>query len=160
MQIRFAKPEDIPGILALLQQVGRLHYEGRPDIFREDAQKYDAEQLQELLADPDRPILVAAKESQILGYAFCVRKEIAGHSVLKDDCCLYIDDLCVDAACRGQGVGSQLYHAAQTLAKEMGLRRITLNVWAFNQQALAFYEKCGMTMERIFMEAPVEDTPC
>lgn len=160
MEIRRARATDIPGLLTLLQQVGQLHYQGRPDIFRDNAQKYDAQQLQELLADPDRPILVAAEENHVLGYAFCVRKEIAGHSVLKDDCCLYIDDLCVDAACRGQGVGTQLYHAAQKLAKEMGLRRINLNVWAFNQQALAFYEKCGMTMERIFMEAPVEDTPC
>ena len=160
MEIRRARATDIPGLLTLLQQVGQLHYQGRPDIFRSDAQKYDAAQLDALLADPDRPILVAAQENTVFGYAFCVRKEITGHSVLKDDRCLYIDDLCVDAACRGQGVGTQLYHAAQKLAKEMGLRRINLNVWAFNQQALAFYEKCGMTMERIFMEAPVEDTPC
>jgi len=160
MDIRRARATDIPGLLSLLLQVGQLHYQGRPDIFRDNAQKYDAQQLRQLLTDPDRPILVAAEENRVLGYAFCVRKEITGHSVLKDDRCLYIDDLCVDAACRGQSIGTQLYHAAQTLAKEMGLRRINLNVWAFNQPALAFYEKCGMTMERIFMEAPVEDTQC
>ena len=160
MNIHRAQESDIPELLRLLQQIGQLHQKGRPDIFRKDAQKYDAAQLRQILTDPDRPILVAVEKDAVLGYAFCIRKEIAGHSVLMDDRCLYIDDLCVDAACRGQSIGSQLYLAAQKLAKEMGLRRITLNVWAFNKQALAFYEKCGMTMERIFMEAPVEDTPC
>ena len=40
MEIRFAKPQDVPGIIKLLQQVGRVHHEGRPDLFRATAQKY------------------------------------------------------------------------------------------------------------------------
>ena len=49
MDIRFAIKEDIPGILELLRQVGRVHHEGRPDLFRNNAQKYDADQVLAML---------------------------------------------------------------------------------------------------------------
>ena len=39
MEIRLAKTEDIPGLLELLRQVGQVHHELRPDIFRDGAQK-------------------------------------------------------------------------------------------------------------------------
>ena len=45
MEIRFAEIKDIPGILALLRQVGQVHHQGRPDIFRKGAQKYGASQV-------------------------------------------------------------------------------------------------------------------
>ena len=40
MEIRFAEPRDVTGILHLLRQVGQVHHQGRPDIFRAGAQKY------------------------------------------------------------------------------------------------------------------------
>lgn len=159
MEIRFAQQQDIAPLLRLLKQVGAIHAAGRPDLFRQDALKYDEEALRNLLREKDRPIIVAVEAGKVLGYAFCVRKETANDSVLADDVSLYIDDLCVDEACRGQGVGTRLYEAALDLAKRWRAKRVTLNVWAFNAPALAFYEKCGMKMQRIFMETTLEDTP-
>ena len=52
MVIRFAENRDIPGIIHLLQQVGEVHHQIRPDLFRGGAQKYDHAALEELLADP------------------------------------------------------------------------------------------------------------
>ena len=34
MEIRFAQASDIPGMLELLQQVGEVHHQIRPDLFR------------------------------------------------------------------------------------------------------------------------------
>ena len=34
MEIRMAKPEDIPGLIDLLLQVGEVHHKIRPDLFR------------------------------------------------------------------------------------------------------------------------------
>ena len=45
MEIRFAKAQDVPGMIKLLQQVGKVHHEGRPDLFRSNAQKYSPSQL-------------------------------------------------------------------------------------------------------------------
>ena len=49
MEIRFAEIKDVPGILALLRQVGKVHHDLRPDLFRENAQKYSASGVLALL---------------------------------------------------------------------------------------------------------------
>ena len=157
MEIRLAQKQDIPGILSLLAQVGQVHAQGRPDIFRADALKYNEDNLEVLLQDDSRPILVAAEGENVLGYAFCVRKAVKNDSVLADNEELYVDDLCVDEGLRGKGIGSRLYEAVLALAKELGVSRVTLNVWAFNTSALKFYEKCGMKPQRIFMETNLEE---
>ena len=151
MTIRFATREDIPGMISLLKQVGRVHHDIRPDLFRSDAQKYDAEALEALLADPDRPILVAG-EGQVLGYAFCILRNVENDPVLCDRRELYLDDLCGEESCRGQGVASALYREVQMLARKMGCRAVTLNVWCGNESAMAFYEKLGMKPQKIGME--------
>ncbi len=153
MEIRLAKQEDIPTITELLGQIARLHIEARPEIFLEREGKYSEEEQKALLTDPIRPVYVAVEEGRVLGYAFCVYKEIRNHHTLKDRKCLYIDDLCVDEACRGKGVGSALYAYVRQLAKERGCDNVELNVWAFNTSAIRFYEKCGMKVQRMQMES-------
>ena len=50
MEIRFACEKDIPGMIGLLQQVGEVHHQIRPDLFRSGAQKYDEEALKQDIA--------------------------------------------------------------------------------------------------------------
>ena len=153
MEIRLARQEDIPTITKLLKQIGRLHIEARPDIFREQEGKYSEEEQKALLTDPLKPVYVAVEDGRVLGYSFCVYKEIRNHHTMKDRTCLYIDDLCVDEECRGKGVGSALYAYMLQLAKERGCNNVELNVWAFNTPAIRFYEKCGMKVQRMIMES-------
>ena len=152
MQIRFAKNADIPAFIRLLKQVGRVHYEGRPDIFRADAQKYDETALEALLQDQNRPIWVAEDAGQVLGYAFCIIQDTLGDPVLQDVKTVYIDDLCVEETCRCGGVGKALYNAVLDYAREIGAYNVTLNVWAKNENALKFYEKMGLMPQKYGME--------
>lgn len=151
MNIRKAETKDIPRLGDLLLQVCRVHHEGRPDIFREGGRKYSDEELAALLADESRPILVAEDET-VVGYAFCVVQRHEGESALCDGTTLYLDDLCVDGNCRGGGIGKKLYEAVLELARELGCRNVTLNVWACNPDAMRFYEKCGLQVQKIGME--------
>ena len=152
MEIRFAENRDIPGIIDLLRQVGEVHHQIRPDLFRSGAQKYDEVALEELLKDPARPILAAVEDGKLLGYCFCVVKVTENNPVLMDDKSLYIDDLCVDENCRGKHVGKVLYERACEYAREIGCRSITLNVWCGNDSAMRFYEKQGLKPRNIHME--------
>ena len=152
MEIRFAENRDIPGMIDLLQQVGEVHHQIRPDLFRSGAQKYDEVALEELLKDPARPILAAVEDGKLLGYCFCVVKVTENNPVLMDDKSLYIDDLCVDENCRGKHVGKVLYERACEYAREIGCRSITLNVWCGNDSAMRFYEKQGLKPRNIHME--------
>lgn len=152
MDIRFANTDDIPGMLELLRQVGQVHHDIRPDIFRPGCQKYDTAALTELLQDPTRPIFIADEGGHVAGYCFCVHKYCQDHPVMADRKELYIDDLCVDQACRGSGIATQLFHAVHRYALEQGFDTVTLNVWCGNNGAMAFYEKMGMSPRNITME--------
>ena len=156
MNIRFAENKDIPAIIGLLRQVGQVHHNIRPDIFRSGAQKYDEAALAELLLDPRRPIFIA-EEGAVLGYCFCILEETVNHPVLEDERSLYIDDLCVDENCRGKHVGSALYDQVCRFARETGCQTVTLNVWHGNHSAMAFYEKLGLTPRKTYMETRLED---
>lgn len=157
MIIRKANHGDIPQILALLEQVGEVHHQARPDLFRAGARKYDAAALARLFTDPARPVFAAMEADHMLGYCFCMLQEIHGDPVRTDYKTLYIDDLCVDEACRGQHVGSQLYHYARSYAQRQGCSSITLNVWANNKNALDFYRSQGLRPQKIGMEAILEE---
>ena len=151
MQIRLAQKQDIPQLLNLLDQVGEVHHQLRPDIFRPGTQKYDAAALAALLQDETRPIYVAEHEGTVAGYCFCVVKEFSSHMwVSRRE--FYIDDLCIDETMRRKGIAQALYDYALEQAKDRGCNSLTLNVWCGNDSAMAFYQKQGMTPRNILME--------
>lgn len=152
MTIRFACDRDIPGMIDLLQQVGAVHHQIRPDLFRAGAQKYDEAALNALLTDPNRPILAAEIEGKLVGYAFCILQVTENDPVLCDRKVLYIDDLCVEETLRGQGIAGALYERVLEYARELGCDAVTLNVWCGNENAMKFYEKCGLKPQKIGME--------
>lgn len=150
--IRKAKEEDVERIMALLKQVNRIHHVGRPDLFRK-REKYTMEELKGILADAQRPILVATYDTdELLGYAFCVIEETSPSSMMVPHKTLYVDDLCVDERIRGQHVGSALFNAVKEYAKQNGCYRVTLNVWNCNPDAMVFYERMGMRPYKVAME--------
>ena len=152
MTIRRAEARDIPGMIALLYQVGGVHHNIRPDIFRDQAIKYTPEQLEELLRDETKPIFIYDLDGSVAGYCFCQIKSYENSTVLTDRKELYIHDLCVDENRRGQHIGSALYDYAVAFAKEIGCDFLTLNVWCGNEGAMKFYEAMGMTPRNIHME--------
>jgi len=153
MIIRNAKESDFPRISELLQDIAKLHAKGRPEIFKPASQKYSLSEFKDMLKDPNHPVFVAQSDNDdIVGYAFCELKDHPERSVAYERKCLYLDDLCVDERMRGKGVGRSLMDRLKKFAKENGCFSIELNVWEFNENAIAFYEKYGMHTQRRQME--------
>lgn len=151
--VRRANKNDIPRILELLVQVDMVHHNGRPDIFKGPATKYNAAELEEIIADDETPVFVFAdKNDKVLGHAFCIHKQELDNNVLTDIKTLYIDDICVDETARGKHVGKTLYESVIEYAKENGFYNVTLNVWSCNPGALKFYEAMGLKPQKIGME--------
>ena len=156
MNIRPASPKDLNAVKALLTEVNRVHWEGRPDLFRL-CRKYTDEEILAIFANPGTPVLIAADGAdEALGYAFCVLQDHTKDHHMMPFKTLYIDDLCVFEHTRGQGVGRALYGAALDLARSLGCHNVTLNVWALNLGAKAFYEKCGMQIQKYGMETVLD----
>ncbi len=152
MTVRKAIESDIPGILDLLVQVDMVHHNGRPDLFKGPATKYNNEELKVIIANSQTPVFVCVEDDNVLGHAFCVFKQEIGNSVLTDIKTLYIDDICVDENNRRRNVGRMLYDYVYEFAKENGFYNITLNVWTCNPGAMKFYETMGFLPQKIGME--------
>lgn len=151
LNIRKAEIRDIPRISELLSQVLEVHAAGRPDLFKSGTTKYDETELAEIIGNPDRPIFVAEHSGVVVGYAFCVFQRHEERNSPRYTT-LYIDDLCVDEKSRGLHVGRTLYEYVLKFAKDSGCYNVTLNVWACNESAMKFYEKCGLQVQKIGME--------
>ena len=151
--IRRATESDAQRINDLLFQVAEIHAAGRPDIFKGGTKKYTDRELIDIISNDETPIFVACDDDGlVVGYAFCIYKRVRGSNLLCDGDSLYIDDLCVDGAFRGNHLGTALYDHVLKAAKYSGCSRVTLNVWAFNQSAVKFYEKLGMKPLKTEME--------
>ncbi len=151
--IRPARDRDIPGVMRLLVQVDMVHHAIRPDLFKGPATKYTEDELKAIFRNEKTPVFVCTDENgQVLGHCFCCVKQHVGHNVLTDVKTLYIDDLCVDEAHRGQHIGKALYDHVLDFARASGCYNVTLNVWAGNDAAKRFYDRCGMTCQKYEME--------
>ena len=153
VRIRRAANQDISRILELLVQVNNVHHEGRPDLFLVDKTKYTEEELAAILLDEQKPVFVAVDgEDRVLGYGFCEFQSHEEDNNWPDIVTLYIDDICVDQACRGCHIGKALYDYILDYARRSGCYHVTLNVWEENRDARAFYEACGLTVQKTCME--------
>ena len=153
MEIRFAKAQDVPGIIKLMQQAGKVQHAGRPDLFCNNAQKYGPSQIMGMLGKTDAPIFVAVEEEKVLGYGFCVLEFYQQDSVMRDRITLFIDDLYAAEAYRDQQVEYAIYQEILRYAKYRGCYNVTLDVWSCDENAMKFCESQGMKPQKVGMEA-------
>lgn len=151
LTVRFAREGDEETIASLLVDIHTLHAKGRPDLFGKGHAKFDAEAVRRMFHSDDQPFFVADDGESVVGYAIC--KKIRNQNPVQGDyTTLYLDDLNVDERARRRGVGSALLDACRAYAKASGCYNLTLNVWAFNEGAIAFYQKNGFACQRMIME--------
>ena len=155
MVIRRACERDLAGVHRLLGQVLEVHAAGRPDLFRSGTRKYSDEELLAMFLDDARPVFVAVDPDdgeRVLGHAFCEVQDLRGSNNMQPILSVYVDDICVDEACRGRHVGTALYRHVIDYARELGCHNVTLNVWECNPGARAFYEAMGMSVQKTCLE--------
>jgi len=150
--IRPAKKEDYPGIRALLLQIAGLHHKLRPDLFLPQVKLSQEDFLERLETAPQNPIVVALAEGEIVGHLFAEVKHLEEHACKTGRCVFYIDDLCVNEACRGQGAGRRLMEEAEALARLHQCETLELNVYQCNESAVRFYERLGFAPQRLTLE--------
>ena len=153
MEIRFAKAQDVPGMIKLLQHSGKVHHAGRPDLFRTNAQKYGPSQLLGMLDKADAPMFVAVEAEKVLGYGICRIEVFHLHSVMKDCMTLTIDDLYVQEDGQDRQIATALYQRMAEYAKYRGCYNMTMNAWCCDESTMKFCESLGMKSREISMEA-------
>jgi len=141
MAVRDASEADRPALDELWRQIDALHAEIQPSFFRRPPGPRAERHLQTALRDPQRHLLVAEDERGIVG---TVQLRIYDAPATAVPCRRgYVEDLVVDSARRGSGVGRALMRAAAARAREAGAEQLLLTVWRGNEDARRFYERLG-----------------
>ena len=154
--VRPAKQEELARVNELRRMVNELHVAGRPAHFKPGFGPELQGHLAEQSSQPERfGVLVALEDGEVAGFAtvqYVHRPE--GPYTLPLDY-YHVEEFGVDAAHRRRGVATALVEYMKADAKARGFTRLDLDVWAFNDSALAFYEAAGFTTYRRYMELEV-----
>lgn len=137
--VREGRPEDASSVVALIGQLG-----GEADIPTGLSESY----VREALRTEGYGLLVAEGESGIIGVlSYSVRPSL-WHG---EDSCL-IEELVVDAAHRGQGVGTALVQALLARGEAKTWSEISVSAMPDNKRAIALYRSLGFTDEAVLLE--------
>ncbi len=141
--IREAALADQAGLFLLYTEIDALHHEAMPDNFRTTEEiNRPPTFLADRLADEKIRLFVAEIEDRLVGMIL-LKPETRVHPLFYTQDYLHISTLIVAADFQGQGVAQLLLDTAVAFAKEQELSQINLNVYEFNQRAIAFYKKEG-----------------
>lgn len=87
----------------------------------------------------------------VVGYAHAEVRNAAATIYKKPQSALHVVAMVVAASHSGRGVGQALLGALQDEAASRGVRELSLEVYAFNTAARAFYEKAGFMPLREYL---------
>ena len=141
IQIRTAKSEDLQQILLLSDELtlSDLPYDSDVDIrwaHTGKGMKYYSEKINR----KNGVSFIAEYNKKIVGYATAAIKEIPSYRLVK---VVELENLLVNKEMRSKKIGKQLMNYFLKWAKEIEADRASVNVFAFNEKGVAFYEREG-----------------
>ena len=101
-------------------------------------------------------IIVAAIEDEIVGFAVVQYIERPESAYNKERKYFHIEEFGVDEKHRRKGIATAMINFIKEDAKNRGFKRIELDMWEFNDGALAFYESAGLKTYRRYMESDTD----
>lgn len=153
--IRKGTKSDAPLLARLNAAVQSMHYEQVPTFFKPP--QADNPDLIALFVDrlnrEDHIVYIAELDGQAVGHVVCVVQRRPDNPFTFAVNRLHIDEMSVDERYRRQGIGSALMNQVFELVRERDLSQVTLNVWQFNEQAIAFYRRHGFDAYSLNMSA-------
>lgn len=151
--VRSATAADYSAFLELNSQVHQIHAKNYPAYFKPAAHVSEAE-FNRFISTPDVHILIGHENLKVWGYAFFEvwrqNETPFSHAVTS----LYLRQIAVDASCRRGGHGRKLLESVIASAREQKIQKIELDCWAFNQDAISFFRRCGFALmkERLHLD--------
>ncbi len=132
--IRQGKSADFPAILALIKELAL--FENAPEKVTNTVAQMEEEQalFNTVVVENEQGEIIAMMLYYFTYYTW------VGKS-------LYLDDLYVKKAYRGNEIGKKLIKKLFSIAKENNCKRVRWQVLDWNEPAIAFYKKLGATLD-------------
>lgn len=142
--IRRATADDYLPLCDLFDELDALHRDHLPRLFQKPAGPVrEEEYYRGLLADENVGLFVAEAEGRPVGFLHAVVRDAPPIPVFVPRRYALIDGIAVKAEFQHRGIGRMLMNAVHEWAGARGAIDIELNVYEFNQAAIAFYERLG-----------------
>lgn len=154
--VRQAAREELKQINEIRHYVNDVHVAGRPDTFRPGFCRELEQILYTRFEMENWNILAAVLDGRVVGFAsveYLDRPETPYNRARK---MYHVEEFGVHPDFHRQGAATALVEYMKQDAAKRGYPRIELDMWEFNQGALAFYENAGFTTYRRFMELWVD----
>jgi GNAT superfamily N-acetyltransferase len=138
LTFRFAAAADFAAVLELASQLAS-HIDA-------EAPPLTAAQFEGYYVSPDAPmrLLVAVHDDRVVGLISWTLT----HELYSADTRVYISDVSVDYAHRGQGIGTALMAEVASWALAHNASKLGWEVWHRNLSAKAFYEGFGASIDQ------------
>jgi GNAT superfamily N-acetyltransferase len=101
--------------------------------------------------DGSLTLIAVSGDGVPLGYIHA----LPGNDGVTGEACGYVAIIAVEAAAEGMGVAGQLMARAEDWARHQGYRFLSLDAFAGNDRALAFYRRGGFAAETIRLVKPL-----
>ena len=150
--LQSAVETDREAVNAMALQVHAMHVAWRPDIYAMVEELYPRERFLEAIQE--RQLYVAKLGGLTVGYVLLKIRHYDWPGMVRRKVML-VDEICVEEAYRGQGIGKALMADVHALAKAFGCSDLQLGVYPQNDEAVAFYQKCGFAIRSIEMQRKV-----
>ena len=142
ISIREATLDDRDAIAAVFLDELMHHVGLMPDRFRVPAHILPDDWLEGQLDDDTHRLFLAEQHGTVVGQIL-IRIEESKSDLLIPRKYVYINEIVVLRAYRGQGVGQAMMQYVEGWAAALGITELELNVWECNKGAIRFYERLG-----------------
>ncbi len=147
--LELATSADFQAVNAMAVQLHELHVAWRPDIFTRMEQPYSRERFDGAIAN--RALYVAKVNGQTVGYA-AVKRITVEHPGMAPRKALKLEELCVEEACRGCGIGTEILTDIKALARAFGCTDLEIGAYPQNEAGLRLYRKAGLTVRSVQLQ--------
>ena len=147
--LQLARPEERAAVEHLAQQVHALHLQWRPDIFVPAEDLWPQARFDAAVAE--RQLFVEKDGDEVIGYVL-FQIQTSNAPGLSPRRVMRINEICVDESLRNRGIGTEMMIGVRAIAAAYGCTDLQLGVDPQNNEALAFYQKCGFRIRSIDMQ--------
>ncbi|HEY5982077.1 MAG TPA: GNAT family N-acetyltransferase [Anaerolineales bacterium] len=144
IRVRKATAEDYDPLCELFDEGDALHRDHLPHIFQQpNGPAREKDYYLGLLADDNVALLIAEANAHLVGYVQAYLRDAPALPIFVSRHYAVVDAVVVSLEFQHQGIGRRLMDEAQAWAMARGATSIELNVYEFNETAIAFYESLG-----------------
>ena len=155
--IRKGVLSDAQLLAELNHTVQKLHADAYPQLFKQPGQDESmVVTMAQALENSLNYFFIAEVDGKPAGYIFAAILERAETAMKLPDRQMYINQMSIQPAFQRQGCGTLLLEAVRKLAQSLDIHTLGVDSWAFNQQAISFFQSHGFIPNNIRMSQQLD----